>query len=93
MKAQNRNIIIEVAIENTKATKSGLVITQEDYNPKVVIGEVKNIAPDVKISVKIGDKIICTKYSGYELDLEFEDYSEKGKKIYSIRDTDIIAIL
>lgn len=85
------NVVIK-ATEAEETTKSGIVLTSA-AKEKPQIAEVVAVGPggivdgkEVKISVKVGDKVIAAKYSGTEIKLDGEEYT-------ILRQSDILAIV
>ena len=67
-------VLIEVPEEpEEKTTASGIIISGEDKVEKVLKGTVIGVGPQVKEDIKLGDKILFSKY-GYE---EVEDTDRK----------------
>ena len=86
----DRVVLKMVELEET--TKSGIIITTASKeNPSVA--EVVEVGPggvvdgnEVKMTVKVGDKVITSKYSGTEIKLDKEEY-------IIVRQGDILAIV
>lgn len=85
------NVVIK-ATEAEETTKSGIVLTSA-AKEKPQIAEVVAVGPggivdgkEVKMSVKVGDKVIAAKYSGTEIKLDGEEYT-------ILRQSDILAIM
>lgn len=85
------NVVIK-ATEAEETTKSGIVLTSA-AKEKPQIAEVVAVGPggmvdgkEVKMSVKVGDKVIAAKYSGTEIKLDGEEYT-------ILRQSDILAIV
>ncbi len=79
-----------VAAEET--TKSGIILTSA-AKEKPQIAEVVAVGPggiidgnEVKMYVKVGDKVIVSKYAGNEVKVDGEEYS-------IVRQSDILAIV
>lgn len=79
-------------VESEETTKSGIVIP-DSAKEKPQMAEVLAVGPgglvdgkEVKMEVKIGDKIIYSKYSGTEVKLDNEEY-------IIVRHNDILAIV
>ena len=86
----NRVVLKNVEAEET--TKSGIILTgsaKEKPQFSVVIavgdGEVKD-GVRIPMTVKIGDKVITSKYSGTEVKLDGEEYT-------IVKEEDILAIV
>ncbi len=93
LKPLNDHVIIEPITED-KITKSGIVLpdTVDKEKPEkgkiVAVGEGKIMenGQRLKMSVKIGDKVMFKKYSPDEVKID-------GKEYLVIREEDIIAII
>jgi chaperonin GroES len=79
-------------VESEETTKSGIVIP-DSAKEKPQMAEVLAVGPgglvdgkEVKMEVKIGDKVIYSKYSGTEVKLDNEEY-------IIVRHNDILAIV
>ena len=85
------NVVIK-ATEAEETTKSGIVLTstaKEKPQIAVVIavGEGGIVdGKEVKMTVKVGDKVIAAKYSGTEIKIDGEEYT-------ILRQNDILAIV
>lgn len=80
---QDRVVIKMTEIEET--TKSGLILTGS-AKEKPQCAEIVALGPDVKINVKIGDKVFTKKFAGVEVKVDKEDLT-------IISQNDILAIL
>lgn len=67
-------------LETEETTKSGIILSSGSKE-KPQIAEVLAVGPggivdgkEVKMNIKVGDKIIVSKYSGTEIKYEGEDY-------------------
>lgn len=85
------NVVIK-ATEAQETTKSGIVLTST-AKEKPQIAEVVAVGEggivdgkEVKMTVKVGDKVIAAKYSGTEIKLDGEEY-------VILRQNDILAIV
>ena len=79
-------------IEAEETTKSGIILTAA-AKEKPSIAEVIEVGPggmvdgkEVVMTVKVGDKVITSKYSGTEIKLDGVEYSV-------VRQADILAIV
>ena len=79
-------------VESEETTKSGIVIP-DSAKEKPQMAEVLAVGPgglvdgkEVKMEVKVGDRIIYSKYSGTEVKLDNEEY-------IIVRHNDILAIV
>ena len=85
------NVVIK-ATDAEETTKSGIVLTSA-AKEKPQIAEVVAVGPggivdgkEVKMTVKVGDKVVAAKYSGTEIKLDGEEYT-------ILRQSDILAIV
>lgn len=85
------NVVIK-ATEAEETTKSGIVLTSA-AKEKPQIAEVVAVGEggivdgkEVKMTVKVGDKVIAAKYSGTEIKLDGEEYT-------ILRQNDILAVV
>ena len=75
-------------VESEETTKSGIILSSGSKE-KPQIAEVVAVGPgteEVKINVKIGDKVIINKYSGTEVKFEGTEYT-------IVKQEDILAIV
>ncbi len=79
-------------VEAEETTKSGLILTGASKE-KPEMAEVVEVGPgglvdgkEVTMTVKVGDKVITSKYSGTEVKVAGETYT-------SVRQSDILAIV
>ena len=86
----DRVVLRQVEAEET--TKSGIILTASAQE-KPSIAQVVEVGPgglvdgnEVKMTVKAGDKVITSKYSGTEVKLDGVDY-------IIVRQSDILAIV
>ena len=84
--------VVVKSVETEKTTKSGIVLTSASQE-KPQIAEVVAVGPggmvdgkEVTMHVKVGDKVITSKYSGTEVKLDGEDY-------IIVRQSDILAVV
>ena len=85
------HVIIKM-VEVEETTKSGIILTAS-AKEKPSVAQVIAVGPggmvdghDVVMTVKVGDKVITSKYSGTEVKLEDEEY-------IVVRQSDILAIV
>ena len=85
------NVVLK-ATETEETTKSGIVLTSA-AKEKPQVAEVVAVGPggivdgkEVKMTVKVGDKVIAAKYSGTEIKIDGAEYT-------IIRLSDILAIV
>ena len=78
--------------EAEETTKSGIILSTATKE-KPVISEVIAVGPgglvdgnEVKMTVKVGDKVVVAKYAGTEIKLDGTEYS-------IVRQSDILAIV
>jgi len=82
----DRVVIKMVEVEET--TKSGIILTGA-AKEKPQVAEVIAVGPgtkDVEMQVKVGDKVITSKYSGTEVKLDNEEY-------IVVKQSDILAVV
>lgn len=79
-------------VEAMETTASGIILSTANKE-KPVISEVVAVGPggmvdgnEVKMVVKVGDKVVVAKYSGTEVKLDDQEYS-------IVRQSDILAIV
>jgi len=91
-KPLSNHVFLE-AVEETKTTKSGIVLPDSAEKEKPVKGKVLAVGPGklekgerVTMSVKVGDMVLFKKYGPDEVELE-------GKKYLVGDEDDILAIL
>ena len=75
-------------VESEETTKSGIILSSGSKE-KPQIAEVVAVGPgteEVKMNVKVGDKVIINKYSGTEVKFEGTEYT-------IVKQEDILAIV
>lgn len=79
-------------VETEETTKSGIILTSA-AKEKPSVAQVVEVGPggiidgnEVKMTVKVGDKVITSKYSGTEIKLDGEEY-------IIVKQGDILAIV
>ena len=84
--------VVVKAIEAEETTKSGIILTAAAQE-KPSIAEVVEVGPgglvdgkEVEMVVKVGDKVITSKYAGTEVKLDGIEYNV-------VRQSDILAIV
>ncbi|MBQ4298367.1 MAG: co-chaperone GroES [Clostridia bacterium] len=84
--------VVVKATEAEETTKGGLLLP-DTAKEKPQFAEVVAVGPggvvdgkEVKMTVKVGDKVICSKYAGTEVKVDGEEYS-------IVRQNDILAIV
>lgn len=84
--------VVTKAVEAEETTKSGIILTST-AKEKPEIFEVVAVGPggmvdgvDVKMYVKVGDRVIAAKYAGNEVKIDGTEYS-------ILRQSDILAIV
>lgn len=84
--------VIVKSLEVEETTKGGIVLPGS-AKEKSGIAEVVAVGPggnidgkEITMTVKIGDKVICSKYSGTEIKYEGQEYS-------ILKQSDILAIV
>ena len=84
--------VILKAVEAEETTKSGLILTSAAQE-KPEVAEVIAVGPggvvdgkEVIMTVKVGDKVITSKYAGTEVKMEGQEYT-------IVKQSDILAIV
>jgi len=84
--------VVVKMVEAEETTKSGIILTGA-AKEKPQIAQVVEVGPggnvdgkDVVMTVKVGDKVITSKYSGTEIKLD-------GEEFIIVRQSDILAIV
>ena len=84
--------VVTKALEAEETTKSGIILSAA-AKEKPQIAEVVAVGPggiveghEVKMTVKVGDRVIISKYAGNEVKLVGEEFS-------IVRQSDILAIV
>ncbi|HIW04097.1 MAG TPA: co-chaperone GroES [Firmicutes bacterium] len=84
-------VVVE-QIDNEETTKSGIVLLAKDQE-KPQMAKVLAVGPggvvdgkEVVMNVKVGDKVLCSKYAGSEFKID-------GKEVTILRQSDILAIV
>lgn len=84
--------VVLKTVEAEETTKSGIILTAS-AKEKPEISEVVAVGPggmvdgvEVKMNVKVGDKVITAKYSGTEVKVDGVEYS-------IVRQADILAVV
>lgn len=79
-------------IENEETTKSGIILTAA-AKEKPLMAEVLAVGPgglvdgkEVKMEIKVGDKVIVSKYAGTEIKYD-------GQELVIVKQNDILAIV
>ncbi len=79
-------------VETEETTKSGIILTSA-AKEKPSVAQVVEVGPgglidgnEVKMTVKVGDKVITSKYSGTEIKLDGDEY-------IIVKQSDILAIV
>ena len=84
--------VVIKAEESEETTKSGIVLTassqeKPQFATVVAVGEGGIVdGKEVKMYVKVGDKVITSKYSGTEVKIDGEEYT-------IVRQSDILAVV
>ena len=85
------NVVLK-ATEAEETTKGGIVLTSA-AKEKPQVAQVVAVGPgglvdgkEVKMTVKVGDKVIAAKYSGTEIKIDGEEYT-------IIRQSEILAVV
>lgn len=84
--------VVVKAVEAEETTKSGIILTSA-AKEKPQVAEVVAVGPggkidgnDVTMYVKVGDKVLTSKYAGTEVKLDGVEYS-------IVRQSDILAVV
>ena len=84
--------VVVKSVEAEETTKSGIILAGS-AKEKPQVAEVVAVGPgglvdgkEVKMTVKVGDKVITSKYSGTEVKLDGVEYSV-------VRQSDILAVV
>ena len=84
-------VVIE-PIDAEEKTASGIVLLAKDQE-KPQMAQVIAVGPggvvdgkEIKMEVKVGDKVLCSKYAGSEFKVD-------GKEVTILRQSDILAIV
>lgn len=84
--------VVVKMVETEETTKSGIILTAS-AKEKPQVAEVLEVGPggivdgqEVKMTVKVGDHVITSKYSGTEIKLDGEEY-------IIVKQSDILAIV
>lgn len=84
--------VVIKTIEAEETTKSGIILTGS-AKEKPQVAEIIDVGPgglvdgkEVKMYVKVGQKVLTSKYSGTEVKLDGEEYT-------IVRQSDILAIV
>ncbi|MBO5214761.1 MAG: co-chaperone GroES [Clostridia bacterium] len=84
--------VVVKAIETEEKTKGGILLLAKDQE-KPQMAEVIAVGPggyvdgkEVKMEVKVGDKVLCSKYAGSEFKVD-------GEEVTILRQSDILAIV
>ncbi len=84
--------VVVKMVEAEETTKSGIILTGA-AKEKPQIAEVIEVGPggivdgkEIVMTIKVGDKVITSKYSGTEIKLDGEEY-------IIVRQSDILAIV
>ncbi len=84
-------IVVE-PVEAEEKTKSGIVLLAKDQEKPqmarvVAVGPGGNVdGKEVVMEVKVGDKVLCSKYAGSEFKVD-------GKDVTIMRQSDVLAII
>ena len=84
-------IVVE-PVEAEEKTKSGIVLLAKDQEKPqmarvIAVGPGGNVdGKDVVMEVKVGDKVLCSKYAGSEFKVD-------GKDVTIMRQSDVLAVI
>ena len=79
-------------VEAEEKTKSGIVLLAKDQEKPqmarvIAVGPGGNVdGKDVVMQVKVGDKVLCSKYAGSEFKVD-------GKDVTIMRQSDVLAVI
>ena len=75
-------------VEEEETTKGGLILSgSAKEKPQVVVGPGGNVdGKEVEMIVKVGDKVLTSKYSGTEVKVD-------GEECTIVRQSDILAVV
>ena len=91
MKPLFDRIVVE-PVEAEEKTKSGIVLLAKDQEKPqmarvVAVGPGGNVdGKEVVMEVKVGDKVLCSKYAGSEFKVD-------GKDVTIMRQSDVLAVI
>ena len=84
--------VVIKTVEAEETTKSGIILTGS-AKEKPQVAEVVAVGPggmvdgkEVKMTVKVGDKVLTSKYSGTEVKVD-------GEELIIVRQSDILAVV
>lgn len=84
--------VVVTMVEAEETTKSGIILTSA-AKEKPQIAEIVAVGPggivdgnEIKMEVKVGDKVLISKYAGTEVKLDGEEYT-------ILKQSDILAIV
>ena len=77
-------VVIE-PIDAEEKTASGIVLPDGTHDISFEIGGVVD-GKEIKMEVKVGDKVLCSKYAGSEFKVD-------GKEVTILRQSDILAVV
>lgn len=84
--------VVVKMVETEETTKSGIILTAA-AKEKPQVAEVLEVGPggivdgqEIKMTVKVGDRVITSKYSGTEIKLD-------GEELIIVKQSDILAIV
>ncbi len=84
-------IVVE-PVEAEEKTKSGIVLLAKDQEKPqmarvIAVGPGGNVdGKEVVMEVKVGDKVLCSKYAGSEFKVD-------GKEVTIMRQSDVLAVI
>ena len=84
--------VVVKAAEAEETTVSGIILPgtakeKPQFAEVIAVGPGGNVdGKEIKMTVKVGDKVICAKYAGTEVKCDGEEYS-------IVRQSDILAIV
>ena len=79
-------VVIE-PIDAEEKTASGIVLLAKDQEKPQMVGPGGVVdGKEIKMEVKVGDKVLCSKYAGSEFKVD-------GKEVTILRQSDILAVV
>jgi len=73
VKPLDDKILVKIIKENS-TNSSGIILPEDSQEEKPTLGEVLAVGDSEMIKVKVGDKILFTKFSGTEIKINDEDH-------------------
>jgi chaperonin GroES len=86
IKPLGKRILAKKLEEEERKTAGGIVLPESAKNDKVVRAKVLEVGTDEKFTVKKGEEIIVSSFSGTEIEVE-------GEKLLLVKETDVLAVI